>query len=426
MKPSHLLSLLLIIAILLVAAVATGMPLLARAYGGGSWQAEVVASGLGQWGGFPSIVVDSQGTPHVSYCDFATNGGSLMYATRGAGGWSTQAVDAGGVGVFTSLALDANDYPHIAYYDGVNDGLKYTYWNGSSWNFASTEKNSSARFISMALDGAGHPHIAYYNLAQQSIKYATWNGSTWNVQTIEAIGLIGSTSYRETSIAVDRLGRPHVSYYQESTQKLKYATWNGVAWQKQVADSQKERGQVSSLTLDASDYPHIAYSDTLDFHRLLYGVWNGTTWQQEIVDSDGQVGWSPSLALDSASAPRIAYRDIEQGSVRYAYKDGSGWHHETVDGTTSDDVGYYVDMALADDVPHIVHYDWDNQAVRYVYFVPPESTTTPSPTATLTPTSTPTASPTYTPSPTASSSATPTVTPTPRFSIYLPLVLKGS
>ena len=366
------------------------------------WHVQVIDSALGQWGGFPSIAIDSQGTSLVSYCDYDLDDASLMLATRQGEAWSIQQIDAGGVGPFSNLALDADDHPHIVYYDSVGDSIKYTWNDGSTWHFASTAAGEIARYISMALDTNGHPHIAYYSLIGQNIKYAFWNGAAWTVQNVDTIGKVDSESFRSVSIAVDSQNRPHISYFHEAAHHLKYANWDGAVWQTQWVDTQEVRGKVSSLALDANDYARIAYRDDTN-DRLRYVAWDGSSWQFESIDWNGNVGWYPSLVIAADGSSRVAYRDIRDGMLRYAHRDAQGWHYQTVDGTTEDDVAYYIDLALNDDYPVIVHYDWDLQAVRYVYLEPPPPTATP----TVTPTNSP----------------TPTATP---FTLYLPLLMRTS
>jgi hypothetical protein len=59
----------------------------------------------------------------------------------------------------------------------------------------------------MVLDSSGNPHISYYDDTNNYLKYARWKGSSWEIQTVEG----GGGSY--TSIALDSSGNPHISYY---------------------------------------------------------------------------------------------------------------------------------------------------------------------------------------------------------------------
>jgi len=76
------------------------------------------------------------------------------------------------------------------------------------------------KFSSLALDGADRPHISYYNDTRDDLKYAWRDGSTWSVQTVDSVGRVGQYA----SLALDSTGQPHISYYDAFPNfSLKYA-----------------------------------------------------------------------------------------------------------------------------------------------------------------------------------------------------------
>lgn len=94
---------------------------------GGAWQSAVDLADAGQFGGFPSIKTDANGSVHISYYYSASSGsGSLRYATNYSGSWSNEEVDASSsdVGKYSSIAVDSNRTVSIAYYDATNSALR--------------------------------------------------------------------------------------------------------------------------------------------------------------------------------------------------------------------------------------------------------------------------------------------------------------
>ena len=88
----------------------------------------------GYVGEHTSLALDSNGYPHISYCDWTNM--DLKYAYWDGADWQIQTVDSEGwVGGHTSLALDSNGYSHISYFDDTNTALKYTYWDGANGRY---------------------------------------------------------------------------------------------------------------------------------------------------------------------------------------------------------------------------------------------------------------------------------------------------
>jgi len=260
---------------------------------------------------------------------------------------------------------------------------------------------------SLALDKDGCPHISYYDNDQGrgGLKYAYQDDFGWHIETVDHgfRGLVGAY----TSLALDRDGHPHISYYDQDYDVLKYAYKNTAGWQVEYVDTATRVGEYTSLALDASRYPHISYYGN---GVLKYAYQDASGWQVNTVDSGGNVGSFTSLALDESEYPHISYHDGYNGDLKYAYQDASGWHIEIVD--SEGDVGSFTSLALDESgYPHIGYYDDHNGNLKYAYY----SAAQPTPTATDTPTTTPTPTATPTGLPTATPTATPTgsITPIP-------------
>jgi len=135
-------------------------------------------------------------------------------------------------------------------------------------------------------------------------------------------------------------------------------------------------GKYTSIALDADGNPHISYFNITQ-SSLMYAYKDGSGWHTETVDNNGSVGTYTSLELDDAGYPHISYRDSGGDVLKYAIKDAGGWAIHTVD--NSADVGEYTSLALdgAGDA-HISYYDLTNDTLKYAFC----EYTGPTPTAT--------------------------------------------
>jgi hypothetical protein len=76
--------------------------------------------------------------------------------------WQMETVDsAGTVGLYPSLALDADGKPHISYSHDTNKDLIYAYWDGAQWHVDPVETEGTVgSYSSLALDSEGNPHVS--------------------------------------------------------------------------------------------------------------------------------------------------------------------------------------------------------------------------------------------------------------------------
>jgi hypothetical protein len=159
------------------------------------------------------------------------------------------------------------------------------------------------KYNSLAFTPAGYPAISYYDDSSNDLKYAVYNGSTWVTQTVDSAGAVGTY----TSLAFKPSGRPAISYSAGGANNdLKYAEYNGVSWVIQTVDATGDIGWYTSLAFTPAGRPAISYCDNF-LNVLKYAEYTGTNWVLQTVDSMGDVGAYNSLAFTPGGQPAISY-----------------------------------------------------------------------------------------------------------------------
>jgi len=310
-----------------------------------------------------SIALDSGGVPHISYYDQTHF--CLKYASPSGGYWSTELVDQGNVGAYNSLAISGN-VPHISYtsYDPIQqivNGVKYAYWNGTGWTTQFVQAASNVgEYTSLAVDSLGRPRISYFDRGAGALKYAAYDGSAWNIQTVDT----GETGLY-TSLKLDSSGNPRIAYHDDASGTLRYAAWDGTAWHYTTVDASAHVGAHPSLALTSAGDPIISYFDSTNTDLKL-AMFYANDWHVGAVDTAGIVGFGNSLALDpDTDWPRIAYASGDPASdtdLKFAYwnETDKKWTYDTVDQPGV--VGEFPSLALdpATGAPMISYYDRTN------------------------------------------------------------------
>jgi len=285
-------------------------------YNGNTWIITTVESVIAN-GTALALAPTAPYTPHIAY--YASTDGRVTHAYWTGSDWVTQTVDSPGErgwGISLALAPASPYEPHIAYL--ANGGnLKYARWTGSGWSIETVDVRTDSFWklespsLALASTAPYTPYISHHNTHNGDLRYARRTGSGW---VIESVGNTGNTS-EPTSLALDSSGKPRIAYIYWD--ELKYLHWTGSAWVVETVDSNGVCCS-ASLALDSADRPRIAYSNG-DSH-LGYAYHDGTQWITETVDGLGNVGLEASLALDGEDRPRIAYYDYTNGDLKFAWQ----------------------------------------------------------------------------------------------------------
>ena len=280
-----------------------------------TWQVEFVDTenfaGL-----YPSIALDSNDNPHISYlhqCTFDDDippncinpRSDLKYAYWDGVFWSIEwFLDDGTIHVSeSSIALDSNDEPRISFQDsGANAGnLLYvespttlTYPD----NIEYVDVDPQCRLgmhLCMELDSNDMPHIIYCDTTNHDLKYAYKTGSGWNIESLNTNTMPTPEDDWFLSLVLDSNDRPHISYYDNNSKCVKYARKIGVTWEFFLVDyvgTTSSVGGATSIDLDSCDYPHISYYDRTN-GDLMYARMNGC---ECVIDMNIQTGLFYNLA----------------------------------------------------------------------------------------------------------------------------------
>ncbi len=203
---------------------------------GENWDIEVVDKAVWSDQAHPSLVLDSNNRPHISYLELAREelphvypAVDLVYATLNeSGSWHSQIVEDqimdtyGSLQDRSSIDIDSNDKPHISYYDEFESALKYATSDGINWDIQIVDNDGNVgQYPSIAIDSRNRPHISYYDVDKTDLKYAKLIGGRWSIERIDT----GRSAGQFTSIDIDSNDNPHISYYQINWGEnfLKYA-----------------------------------------------------------------------------------------------------------------------------------------------------------------------------------------------------------
>ncbi|MCB9133102.1 MAG: hypothetical protein H6647_19445 [Anaerolineales bacterium] len=321
--------------------------------GTSGWQLEEVGP-TNRYATAISLTVDSASHPHLAYYAYDPGSGqyALIYARHSALGWAleTIAADVGWHGS-CSLALDNSDRPHVAY-PVAGRQSRIAHWTGTTWQIeAVTWNGDTPDDLSLAIDATGFPHVSgtvimQYEPTSWAVEYHYRDVTGWHL----AVGLGYGSG--QTSLALDAVGHPavgHVAY-----DKLSLVFFDGASWYNQDVDARSDVGELTSLAIDSSGRPVIAYAPgrvaslagaywTFDDFFLAYGEPTGI-----------------SLALGAGGRPHVAYswyslHDIfEDAGLDYVVRNTAGWQRTALyHGSYSARVGPPALALDADDTPQI-------------------------------------------------------------------------
>jgi hypothetical protein len=199
---------------------------------------------------------------------------------------------------------------------------------------------------SIAVDGMGKVHISYgvggnfhFNPVS-ALRYATNSSGNWEVTTIDASEGVGGY----TSIATDSLNKVHISYYDYTNQDLKYATNASGIWVITTLDSVNDVGKYSSIAIDSIDKIHISYYDYTS-RKLKYITNAAGNWiSEEISNADNNCFCS--ISMDSNDKCHICF--LSGNALKVINNSTGTWSTTTIENNVSDssNAGMYTSIKI--------------------------------------------------------------------------------
>ncbi|MBI5584919.1 MAG: hypothetical protein HY892_13990 [Deltaproteobacteria bacterium] len=192
--------------------------------------------------------------------------------------------------------------------------------------------------------------------------------SKWKTEIVDA----GVDAGWYSSLVLNGSGRPSIAYVNADV--LKYAVWNGTAWAFQDIDSSSQ-AQQPSLFFNPSllGFPEVTYFDLTPpgslkytFKRILPLPMIWVT--PETIDTGG-VGWGNSLVVDQSGTAKVSYCDFTNNKLKYAHRTAGVWTVETLVDSCLYIPLFAADTSLALDPsgnPNITY--WTNGGLKYAKF----------------------------------------------------------
>jgi len=310
----------------------------------GPWKNNTLDA-LGNIGKSTSIAVDSTGTVHIVYTYHTPNPANnvLKYANFSSeAGLNTGSIETGVVtNGQVALVADSEDHLHVAYYK--EGELHYAIKSGATWGDAESVDTSDqlGGGISMYVNAAGNVFITYYDNGLSKLMYVNNTGGSWVSQDI-ALAAGGASA-----IFVDEEGDEHISYLETNTPNgiLKYKERRNGIWMDQNIDLTGCSPQIS-MAMDSLGRGHVSYFDpstkVLKYATSIMAPSAPTNLTIDVESNKLTLNWAAPkvdggssiieyrifrsvaggeyLFLDAVLAPGLAYIDdgLEDG-VTYSY-----------------------------------------------------------------------------------------------------------
>lgn len=239
-----------------------------------------------------------------------------------------------------SLFMDVRDLKLIK-----QTGLSYFNDNNIDGQYHYEDVGS---FCSLVLDEDEHEHCAYRDSTNDRLKYAEWNGSAWEFTNPDTTASSGFA----TDIDLYS-GYPHIMYYIGGVSSDLWHAWKDAeGWHKEAVDTNDITGNLVKMIISNTGVIHAVYYRQYKpagvWLKDLKHAWYDDSWHTETIESNIGGNAYPDIALDSANNPHVVYRHKTNNKLRYGSKATGSWVLEDVT-----DEGHNPSICINNNVAHI-------------------------------------------------------------------------
>ena len=198
------------------------------------------------------------------------------------------------------------------------------HWTGTTWQIETiTWQGDSPDDLSLAINADGFPHVTAVVIMQYEptswVVEHQYKDRLAGTELADLAAAMAKRRWRWTQPGILMLATRRAKTYRS-------AFFDGAIWHSEGVDVSKDVGGLTSLAIDDSGRPVIAYSPGL------IASWTGAAWTfDDFFFGSGDLT-GVSLALGSDGQPHVAYswhwslEIFEETGLDYVFRDTTGWH----------------------------------------------------------------------------------------------------
>jgi hypothetical protein len=202
---------------------------------------------------------------------------------------------------------------------------------GQNWQWTIEAVDPDGKSTSLAVDKDGNVHLSYFSAGVVKYAFRPAQNAHWFTMDI-APG--GGYADLPTKIALDPHGNPHICF---TPAVLKFASFDGKQWGIQQIDPGSGLIEYScSISFAPDGIPSVTWyqysaPDGGYYLHMKHAVLKNGVWMARTVDYEGQTGKWNSVAVDAQGVPHVSYDSFLAGAMKYATWDGKQWSVSVVD-----------------------------------------------------------------------------------------------